>query len=251
MRSLRTLLGVYTLYDRKGNVVWSVDGTGGSSSGNQTVTGLLILSAVDNIAAAGANQAAATALTGEINKVTSGSGGVTLPASLAGLDVYVINQSGSPIQVYGLGADTIDGQVATAGVQQMNGSMCIYSCATAGAWFSNGIGTGYAGQYPTLSYTNGITAHAGGGQGSAVPLTTVINRVTTVGTAGDSVVMPASAPGMQIMVANAAANSMNVFPASGDAINALGANAAYALAAGKTATLYCANAGQWHALLSA
>jgi hypothetical protein len=44
---------------------------------------------------------------------------------------------------------------------------------------------------------------------------------------------------------------MNVFPASGEAINALGANAAFALAAGKTATFYCYTAAQWHSILSA
>jgi hypothetical protein len=57
---------------------------------------------------------------------------------------------------------------------------------------------------------------------------------------------------MQVIIINAAAaNSMNVFPAVGDQINALGANAAFALAANKTVQLTCAIAGQWHAILSA
>lgn len=102
------------------------------------------------------------------------------------------------------------------------------------------------------STANTLTAHAGGGQGSALPVTAEINQVTTVASAGDSVVLPAAAAGIQIMVANAAAvNSMNVFPASGDQINALGANTAFALAAGKTAQFYCVKAGQWHSILSA
>ena len=97
-----------------------------------------------------------------------------------------------------------------------------------------------------------LTAHAGGGQGSATALTSMFNRVTTVATAADSVILPASAAGMCITVTNAAAaNSMNVFPATGDAINALGANAAFALAAGKTAEFVCYTAGQWHSILSA
>ena len=90
-----------------------------------------------------------------------------------------------------------------------------------------------------------------GGQGSATPLPAAINRLTTVGTAGDSVVLPASAPGMQIIVANSTATSANVFPASGEAINGLGANGAFALATTKVATFYCTNAGQWHSILSA
>jgi hypothetical protein len=104
----------------------------------------------------------------------------------------------------------------------------------------------------TTTTTDNITAHAGGGQANATPLTTSLNRVTTVASAGDSVVLPASFAGAEITVINAAAaNSMNVFPAVGDAINALGANNAFAVAAGKTATFYCATAGQLHSILSA
>jgi hypothetical protein len=106
--------------------------------------------------------------------------------------------------------------------------------------------------YRYYTTTDSLTAHAGGGQGSATALPSMFNRVTTVATAADSVVLPASVAGMCITVTNAAAaNSMNVFPASGDAINALGANAAFAMAAGKTAEFVCITAGQWHAILSA
>lgn len=109
-----------------------------------------------------------------------------------------------------------------------------------------------AGQHVLLSATDAITAHAGGGQGSAVLLTSDINRVTTVGSAGDSVVLPAAVVGMEITVTNAAGvNSMNVFPASGEQINAAGANAAFAVAAGKTAVFSSAKLTQWHAVLTA
>lgn len=98
----------------------------------------------------------------------------------------------------------------------------------------------------------GITAQAGGGQASATPLTGQICQVTTVATAGDSVLLPASVPGNIITVTNfAAANSMNVFPAAAEQINSLGASAAFAVAAGKSATFTCAVAGQWHTMLSA
>jgi hypothetical protein len=113
-----------------------------------------------------------------------------------------------------------------------------------------------AGQHIQASTTDAITAHAGGGQGSAVLLTSDINRITTVGSANDSVKLPVSVVGMEITVTNAAAaNSMNVFPNDGgtgsETINALSANAAFAVAAGKTAVFYCAKAGQWHTVLSA
>ena len=44
--------------------------------------------------------------------------------------------------------------------------------------------------YPRFSITDSITAFAGGGQGSAVVLTSAVNRVTTVATIADSVKLP-------------------------------------------------------------
>ena len=110
------------------------------------------------------------------------------------------------------------------------------------------------GVYATLSNTNNVTAHAGGGQASGVLVNTIMTRVTTVATAGDSLLLPPSTnlAGCQLVITNAAAtNSMNVFPATGEIINAQAANAAFAVAAGKTAEFYCFAAGQWHVLLSA
>jgi hypothetical protein len=102
------------------------------------------------------------------------------------------------------------------------------------------------------SAVNGITAYAGGGQANAVLLTRSINRVTTVGTAADSVKLPAAVPGMQVVVINAAAaNSMNLFPATDGYINALTQNSALAVAANKTVLLVCAVAGRWNAIVTA
>lgn len=122
---------------------------------------------------------------------------------------------------------------------------------------SFGASIGQAGQVTTeagliaSSTTNAITAHAGGTQALGVPLTTGINRVTVVGTGGDSVVLPASTPGVSVVVVNTAALSLNVFPAVGDQVNALGANAAFAVATTKVAAFFCTNAGQWHTILTA
>ena len=112
--------------------------------------------------------------------------------------------------------------------------------------------TQLAGTYFLEPSVDNLTAHAGGGQGSALPLTQTLNRITTVGSANDSVLLPPSKAGMAITVTNAAAvNSMNVFPAAGESINALAANAAFAVAAGKTCQFVCYTAGLWHTLLSA
>lgn len=111
----------------------------------------------------------------------------------------------------------------------------------------------YAGAIADLSSTtNGITAFATGGQANAVLLTSTYNRVTTVGTAADSVKLPAALAGSRVVVFNkAAANSLNVFPSTGDNINALAANAAYALAATKGAEFVCMVNGTWDTILTA
>lgn len=106
--------------------------------------------------------------------------------------------------------------------------------------------------YSQVSAVNALTAHAGGGQGSATALTRQINRVTTVASGGDSVVLPAAVAGRWVTVINAAAaNSMDVFPASGQAINALANDTALAMAANVTATFYCAVNGTWNAVVTA
>lgn len=99
--------------------------------------------------------------------------------------------------------------------------------------------------------SDNLVAHATGGQANGTPITQTLNRFTTVATIGDSALLMQSADGDEFTVINAGANSMNVFPQSGDVINALGANTAFAVAAGKTVTFYCVTQGQWHTLLSA
>ena len=133
----------------------------------------------------------------------------------------------------------------------MIGSVTIYACTIAGKWYSNGIGTGFAGGFPTVSFTDAMTALAGGAQ-AGTAITTVINRVTTVVTAGDSVQLPVSSPGLQLTVINAAAaNSLNVFGQTGDTIDAIAANSPRAVAANKTANFYCTVSGKWHSVLTA
>lgn len=103
-----------------------------------------------------------------------------------------------------------------------------------------------------FSAADGLVAHAGGGQGSALPITTQMARFTTVASAADSAILPSALPGMSYTVSNAAAaNSMNIFPATGEIINALAANAAFALVAAKTVEFVCMKTGQWHTILSA
>jgi hypothetical protein len=207
---------------------------------------------------AGGTQAAALALTAQMNRIAtvgSAADSVALPASAAGMEITVINHGANAMQVFGAGTDTINDVATATGVSQMPGSTVLYFCTTAGNWYTEGLATGYSGSFASASFTGGLTAFAGGGQGSAVALPSMVNRITTVASAADSVKLPATVANISIgpitVINAAAANSMNVFPATGDAINAGAANAAFAVAAGKTATFYSAGAGQWHAVLSA
>lgn len=88
--------------------------------------------------------------------------------------------------------------------------------------------------------TTGITALAGGGTSGATALSAAINVVSTVASAGDSVKLPVAFKGAFIYVKNTSANSMNVFPQSGGAIDGASADAAKAVAAGVGTIFYCA-----------
>ena len=88
-----------------------------------------------------------------------------------------------------------------------------------------------------------LTAFAGGGQGGATLLNAQQCRVTTVATIADSVKLPPSVAGGEIVVINSGANSMNIFPATGETINALAANTALALAAAGIDIFYCFTTG--------
>jgi hypothetical protein len=102
----------------------------------------------------------------------------------------------------------------------------------------------------------GITAHAGGTQAAAYALTKVVSVVNTVGTAADSVKLPAPTKVGQIaiVVNNAATNSMQVFGSGTDTINGVATATGVAQAAGKTAVYVAASTGTaaaWFRLLSA
>ena len=94
----------------------------------------------------------------------------------------------------------------------------------------------------------GLTAFAGGGQGSAVALTGRFNNVTTCATAGDSVALKAAALGEIQTVKNSGATALDVFPVSADSINALAADLAVRIPPGGAMTFYAISATVWETL---
>lgn len=101
------------------------------------------------------------------------------------------------------------------------------------------------------SAQNGLTAATTQTQAAGTPITKAISRFATVANAGDAATLPAARVGDTRIVINAGANSMGVFPASGDKVNALSANAVYAVAAAKTVMFVCAVNGTWNTILTA
>ena len=82
-----------------------------SGSGNSALiinNGALQFSSASSVAAAGTNQGTATQLYADNNFITSGTGGVILPAATTGREVSVTNNTGASINVYPQGTHTIE-----------------------------------------------------------------------------------------------------------------------------------------------
>lgn len=193
-----------------------------------------------------------TTQTARITTVPIANAPVLLPPSTPGLELLIINHGANPMQVFGLGADQVDDQAASAGVSQMAGSMVIYTCPSVGLWYSEGLSTGFAKNLglQTVAYSNAVAANATGTQASGTPITSLLNTVSSGG-AAYSVTLPPSAPGLEITIACiTATNTVTVFPNAGgtgtETINALAANAGYAMGALTSTTFVCTASGQWY-----
>lgn len=106
--------------------------------------------------------------------------------------------------------------------------------------------------YLDMSATDGLTALVGGAQAGTSVADFTINRFTTVTTGADSAQLPKAKAGrVRVVINAAAANTLAVFPQSGEAINAIAADSAFSVAANKTAIFFCAVDGTWNSVLTA
>jgi hypothetical protein len=103
-----------------------------------------------------------------------------------------------------------------------------------------------------VGQTDTTLTAAGSTQATALQLNRAINNVTTTA-ASTGVILPLGPQTSdRVHVRNSGANSLSVYPPVGGNINAAGANAAFALAAGKSADfVYFDNGVTIGALLSA
>lgn len=212
----------------------------------------LLESAQDNITAtAGGGQAGAFPITTQTSRITTVAtlnDSVMLPSATPGLELIVINHGANAAQVFGNGADTIDDQTSTVGVSQMSNSMVIYTCVTAGFWYTEGLSSGFAKSLglQTFSYAT-IAGNATVTQAAGTPITAMLVNITAAGAAAAT--LPASQPGLELTVHNISAFNVTVFPNAGgtttEKINALGSNAGIVMATATSTVFTCNVAGQW------
>lgn len=86
----------------------------------------------------------------------------------------------------------------------------------------------------------------GAAQATALPLRAVFNHLATVASS-TGVILPAGLPrNGEVVVKNAGANTLNIYPPVGNAINGGSANAAVTLAAGSTLRLISLGTGDFY-----
>lgn len=137
---------------------------------------------------------------------------------------------------------TVPGSLTVTGTATLNGPV-VLGDAAADTMTVNATTT----YNEPILYDNetGITAFAGGGQASAIPLTAEINDITVCATAGDSVKLPAAASGLHIYVKNSGATALAIYPASNDSIDALAINLAIRIQPGSSINFYAKNPTVW------
>lgn len=91
---------------------------------------------------------------------------------------------------------------------------------------------------------DGITASTTQTQAGGTELNYRNYRISTANL-NDAVTLPQGIPGMRMAIQNATAVTAGVFPALGDKINAVAANAVYAMATLTSAEFICTARGQW------
>ena len=138
---------------------------------------------------------------------------------------------------------------------------------TSGTYYVVGVTSGGSNQTPSISTTapisfdaaagslstilinsvgTGISA-AGSTQGTATALTKTVNILSTVG-AGTGVVLPTAVAGRLIYIVNTGVNAVQVYPATGAAINALASNANLTQSAGGALQYIASSATQWYTI---
>ena len=138
---------------------------------------------------------------------------------------------------------TTAGTVTTAAQPNITSVGTLSSLSVSG---NANVGNLNATSYVVKSVGTSISA-AGTDQSTATALSKEINVVTTVNSS-TGVRLPTAVAGYTIIVNNQGGNTLNVYPASGAAINSSATNTAYALGIGSSLLFYAVSATQWYTL---
>lgn len=141
------------------------------------------------------------------------------------------------------------GATGSAGVAAGSNTQVQFNDATsfgadANLTFNKTTGSLSVGGNYLRSVQTGISA-AGSTQGDAAALTKDINIVSTV-SSGQGVRLPTAVAGMVLIVNNTSGTNLNVYPATGAAINSLATNAAYTHIVGGSLQYYAVSSTQWY-----
>lgn len=98
--------------------------------------------------------------------------------------------------------------------------------------------------FPASGSDDNVVAFATGGQANATRLNYNNVRVTVCATLNDSVILPFGRPGMQMSILNAGAQTMRIYPATGDFIDG-GVNNPITVATAVSVRLHCHVLGKW------
>tara|TARA_X000000368_G_C23025710_1_gene710071 strand:+ start:664 stop:1167 length:504 start_codon:yes stop_codon:yes gene_type:complete len=119
----------------------------------------------------------------------------------------------------------------------------------------NNIAAGTLSASSNLSVSGSLTlsaatvSAAGTTQGAATALTNTFNIVTSAtASSADSIKLPDTATGLEVTVMNDTTALINIFPATGESIDAGSANAAVTLGAGHTLKLVGISSTKWNRL---
>ena len=175
--------------------------------------------------------------------VTNGAGTITLAntgvtSNVAGTGISVSGATGA-VTISNTGVTSLAGTANQITASASTGAITLSTPATfvAPGTIQDTTGMKYS--------TTGSISAAGTTQGTGTALTTSYNIVTTVAS-GTGVVLPAGSAGLRVVVVNKGANSLNVYPASGAAIDSAATNAAVVLPVNGTATYEALSATQWY-----
>jgi hypothetical protein len=170
------------------------------------------------------------------------------------LTTFSITAGGTMSLGTGTGGPVTHGFGAGATTSGATKTLNIGTAGVSGSTTNINIGSAVSGATSTTTL-NGLVidsisaavSAAGATQGTATALVSNINNVTVVAAAANGVRLPTAVAGMRILVRNSdALDTLNIYPATGAQINALGANAASTLIAGLTIELMATTTTQWY-----